>query len=236
MQCAIGFAAPPGLEDISPLCPEAVAADLRERRLVSAWLASSAEVTGLLLKVVSAAQGGFATSGGGMVSATAETPTMTPKMSEKAAASEDMASTNDSGTRDLTDVVSDSGSDGPATTLMVRNIPPAYTEDMLMEEWPMDLGYDFFYLPRNNKGKVNLGYAFLNFVSETHAEAFRSKWEKARLANFDAPKRLNISLAEVQGLEANVQGVKEKSAGRLRTRQCQPFVVREGRRLRLDEV
>lgn len=50
------------------------------------------------------------------------------------------------------------------TTLMVRNIPVLYTQEMLLEEWPSDGSWDFLYLPRSNSGagRFNLTYAFIN--------------------------------------------------------------------------
>jgi len=227
---------PPGLEALGPA------------PLVQRWSASSAEVTDLLLKVMSKFAAPPVPSPRGSALAPppglggvvlAPPPCMDTRYKAMVVASGDLASTNDTSTRDFFDVMSDTdeeGCKGPMTTLMVRNIPTEYTEEMLMEEWTLDMGYDFLYLPRNNKGKANLGYAFVNFVSEAHAEAFRVRFQKNRLAHFEAAKRLNISLAEVQGLDANVRQLKQKPAARMKARHCQPIIVRDGQKFGLDEL
>lgn len=96
------------------------------------------------------------------------------------------------------------------TTLMIRNVPVMYTQELLLEEWPNDGTYDFLYLPRSGAGRWNLSYAFINFVSEAYAVKFKDQWQKKRLANFSSKKPLNISFAEVQGLEANLAQLKKK--------------------------
>lgn len=132
---------------------------------------------------------------------------------------EEQSSTND-GEEELLECTDDGESDDlsvptePAakgqTTLMVRNVPVMYTQEMLIEEWPNDGSYDFLYLPRSGAGRWNLSYAFINFESEAQAVKFKAQWQKKRLAHFSAKKPLNISFAEVQGLEANLAQLKKK--------------------------
>lgn len=109
------------------------------------------------------------------------------------------------------------------TTLMIRNIPLMYTREVLIQEWPVCGNYNFLYLPRT--GDANLSYAFINFASEAHAEAFRTRWHKMRLAHFSARKPLNVSYADVQGLEANLLEIKKKRVRRMQMRQCEPIVL-----------
>ncbi len=59
------------------------------------------------------------------------------------------------------------------TTLMLRNLPNDYTRAMLLELLDSsDLAgeYDFAYLPIDFNRKTNLGYAFVNYVSQAAAE------------------------------------------------------------------
>jgi len=114
---------------------------------------------------------------------------------------------------------------GVKTTLMVRNIPVMYTQEMLMLEWPNNGSYNFLYLPRSCAGQTNLSYCFINFFSEEHAMAFRAAWQKKRLMHFRARKSLNISLADVQGLKAHLQQLKRKRVRRIEMRQCQPYIL-----------
>jgi len=95
------------------------------------------------------------------------------------------------------------------TTMMIRNVPVLYTQELLLKEWSHEGIYDFLYLPAG-EGRWNLSYAFINFVSEEKAVAFKTQWQKKRLASFSAKKPLNISFAEVQGLEANLAQLKKK--------------------------
>lgn len=122
------------------------------------------------------------------------------------------------------------------TTLMVRNVPVMYTQDVLVSEWPNNGTYDFLYLPRSAAGKSNLSYAFINFTTEAHAEYFRFQWQKKRLAQFSAKKALNISFAEVQGLWANLAQLKKKRVRRIEIRQCQPIVVQNGQRVEFTDA
>jgi len=126
------------------------------------------------------------------------------------------------------------------TTLMIRNVPVLYTQEMLAEEWPNDGSYNFMYLPRlssdNTRGQRNLSYAFLNFVSAAHAMAFREAWQKKRLQHFAARKPLNISYAEVQGLEENLLQLKQKRAGSGKTFLFDPVVVVGGQEVSVDEA
>lgn len=122
----------------------------------------------------------------------------------------------------------------PKTTLMIRNVPLMYTQELLMQEWPADGAYDFLYLPRTCTGQTNLSFAFINFISEANAMAFREMWQKRRLANFSSRKPLNISYADVQGLEANLAQIRVKRARRANVRQCVPVVVLGGREVEFD--
>jgi hypothetical protein len=100
--------------------------------------------------------------------------------------------------------------DRQEVTLMVRNVPVMYTQAMLMLEWDGGEEFNFLYLPRNSAGKRNLSYAFINFESEASADKFRARWDKKRLEHHFAKKPLNISLAEVQGLAANLSALETK--------------------------
>jgi len=118
------------------------------------------------------------------------------------------------------------------TTLMIRNIPVMYTQEMLVLEWGQPGIYDFLYLPR--KGQTNLSYAFINFVSEVDAMAFTTQWHKKRMAHFTARKSLNISFADVQGLKANIEQLKKRRLRQIR--QCHPIIIMNGRQLDLAEA
>mmetsp|Transcript_43250 Transcript_43250/g.123729 ORF Transcript_43250/g.123729 Transcript_43250/m.123729 type:complete len:265 (+) Transcript_43250:112-906(+) len=122
------------------------------------------------------------------------------------------------------------------TTFMVRNVPLMYTQELLLEEWKGVGKFDFLYLPRTAGGKTNLSYVFINFVSEAEAAAFQLAWHKKRLTHFTSRKPLNISFAEVQGLQANLMQLRKKRDKLADARQHQPLVLVSGEYLPLPDV
>jgi len=103
------------------------------------------------------------------------------------------------------------------TTLMLRNIPNKYTMDMLVEHLHKSSGYkgelDFLYLPIDFKNKCNVGYAFLNFRSESASSQFAEEyhlgnsWEK--LSGFHSKKVCEVSPARFQGCAENVRRLQQ---------------------------
>jgi hypothetical protein len=119
---------------------------------------------------------------------------------------------------------------------MIRNVPVMYTRDMLAAEWLNEDTYDFLYLPYCCSSQRNLSYAFLNFTSEAAALTFVQKWQKQRLAHFSSRKPLNISFADVQGLEPNLLELKKKRVHRVKVEQCQPLIFLNGRSVPMSEA
>lgn len=73
------------------------------------------------------------------------------------------------------------------TTLMIRHIPNKYTLENLVDEVNKKFAgkYDFINLPIDYERKLNLGYAFINFVDPLHIPLFyehffNKKWDKYR--------------------------------------------------------
>jgi len=97
--------------------------------------------------------------------------------------------------------------DASTTTLMIRNIPPKYTQNMLLAEWENNGTYDLLYLPYSDKKKRNSGYAFVNFVSQAEAESFKNRWHGQRLEHFDRKKNLSVVPAEMQGSDSIIQNL-----------------------------
>lgn len=122
------------------------------------------------------------------------------------------------------------------TTLMIRNIPPMYTQETLLQEWPNCGTYDFFYLPCTFTLSRNKSYAFMNFTSPEAAWEFTERWNKNRLPKFTARKSLSVLPAHVQGLEANLCSLSKNSNWRLKVRGCQPLIFDNGRLITLEEA
>lgn len=92
------------------------------------------------------------------------------------------------------------------TTLMVRNIPNKYTQQMLLAEINLRHRgqYDFFYLPIDFKNKCNMGYAFINFMEARSIISFYREFDGQRWTNFNSEKVCAISYARLQGKQAMI--------------------------------
>lgn len=89
------------------------------------------------------------------------------------------------------------------TSLMVRNIPNKYTQQMLLSEFT-DNGHgpgkiDFFYLPIDFKNKCNRGYAFINFVDFRDIVPFHRQYFGQHWRVFNSDKICDITYARIQG-------------------------------------
>lgn len=92
------------------------------------------------------------------------------------------------------------------TSLMVRNIPNKYTQQMLLSEFAEN-GHgpgtiDFFYLPIDFKNKCNRGYAFINFVDYRDILPFHQRYYGKHWRTFNSDKICEITYARIQGKSA----------------------------------
>jgi len=99
--------------------------------------------------------------------------------------------------------------EGPRTTVMLRNLPSAYSRTMLIElleaEGFTDR-YDFVYLPIDFNSQAGLGYAFVNFLIPEDADFCQKHFEG--FCNWSTPSEKVCSVTWAgphQGLYAHVQ-------------------------------
>jgi hypothetical protein len=123
----------------------------------------------------------------------------------------------------------------PITTLMIRNIPTWYTQDMLLNEWPNNNTYDLLYLPFCFRTKRNLAFAFVNFMTPEDAIAFRNRWHKQRLQQHTSRKPLDISDADVQGRFDTLQKLTKHKSCRIKNVHFQPAIFANRSRYSIDE-
>jgi len=115
----------------------------------------------------------------------------------------------------------------PITTLMVRNLPGALPQDDLLaklDEAGFEGLYDFVYMPKSFDELEGKGYAFVNFSDTVVASAFLGAWHKTRPWGDRCAQSLNISPADVQGLEANMKKWDGPRMSRIRNPRHRPFV------------
>ncbi|MCO5571613.1 hypothetical protein L7F22_025359 [Adiantum nelumboides] len=112
-------------------------------------------------------------------------------------------------------VLSTSGQ--PRTTLMIKNIPNKYSQQMLLslldhhcvEYNSLKMGlnepesaYDFVYLPIDFKNRCNLGYAFVNFTTALATLKFYKAFHAQPWEAFNSRKICDVKYARVQGRRA----------------------------------
>ena len=98
----------------------------------------------------------------------------------------------------LDDIVS--GKDN-RTTVMIRNIPIKYTEDILLEALEEFKGkFNCLYMPFDYEKKGNKGYAFINFVNPLHILYFHEKFNGKKWPLFESSKICELNSANFQGI------------------------------------
>jgi len=119
----------------------------------------------------------------------------------------------------------------PPTTLMIRNLPNRYTQRELISELE-DLGFagtfDFLYIPLDKGTMSNVGYAFVNFVEPYHAQRCMASFQGYRFKQHRkemAGKMAAISVAHIQGLEANKAHYEKAAVNTAKLKQRRPLVM-----------
>eukprot|EP00928_Gymnodinium_smaydae_P036405 TRINITY_DN25453_c0_g1_i1.p1 TRINITY_DN25453_c0_g1~~TRINITY_DN25453_c0_g1_i1.p1 ORF type:complete len:545 (-),score=117.37 TRINITY_DN25453_c0_g1_i1:286-1869(-) len=97
------------------------------------------------------------------------------------------------------------------TTVMLRNIPNKYTQEMLIKQLNVDFDkeYDFIYMPIDFKNECNVGYSFINFITPGACSRFQDQYHgvdvRKCLPGLNSRKIVEVTPARVQGLHENVQ-------------------------------
>jgi len=98
----------------------------------------------------------------------------------------------------LDDIVS--GKD-TRTTVMIRNIPIKYTDEILIEALKEFNGkYDCLYMPYDYEKNGNKGYAFINFINPLHILYFYEKFNGKKWIHFESSKICELNCAHFQGI------------------------------------
>ena len=102
------------------------------------------------------------------------------------------------------------------TTIMIKNIPNKYTQQMLLQTIDRSQrdNYDFFYLPIDFKNNCNMGYAFINFVDSIFIVDFFDEYDGTKWAQFNSDKICKITYGRIQGkkaLENNFSTMQQQS-------------------------
>lgn len=120
-------------------------------------------------------------------------------------------------------------SSGPPTTLMIRNIPNRYTQRELiaeLEELGFGSTFDFLYMPLDKGTMSNVGYAFVNFIDPAWAEKCFNLFQSYRFQRHRkiSGKIAAISVAHIQGLEANLAHYENAAVNTAKLKQRRPVV------------
>ena len=104
------------------------------------------------------------------------------------------------------------------TTIMIRNIPIKYTDEILNEAFHDFHGkYDCLYMPYDYEKNGNKGYAFINFVNPLHILLFYEKFNGKKWMHFESSKICELNMAHFQGVNEiqkhakNFKGLKKVS-------------------------
>eukprot|EP00913_Durusdinium_trenchii_P030686 g28740.t1 len=111
--------------------------------------------------------------------------------------------------------------EGPFTTVMIRNIPTEYTQDELIVEVSEVMGsaqsFDFFYLPWDTQNDCNIGgspsYVFVNFPDPGAAQSAVRAFSNYNFRLHDSKKVGKVSPAHIQGLENNLRHLQDPQYG-----------------------
>jgi len=102
-------------------------------------------------------------------------------------------------------------SDG-TSTLHIANVPTYFTQGsllaMLEDLTPAMRGnFDFFHCPWQQESMKNAGHVTINFTGPIHALTFQMAWSNKELcrSGTSAERRLRITRAPLQGLQANLE-------------------------------
>ncbi|CAK0877665.1 unnamed protein product, partial [Prorocentrum cordatum] len=100
------------------------------------------------------------------------------------------------------------GARAGGTTVMMRNLPPCYTRQRLIDLLALH-GFsqhcDFLYLPVNFELSQNVGYAFLNLSGHAHVERFFRVFEGFREWGVDSQQVCTVCWSETKGQKANIE-------------------------------
>ena len=104
------------------------------------------------------------------------------------------------------------------TTVMIRNIPIKYTDEILNDTFKEFHGkYDCLYMPYDYEKNGNKGYAFINFVNPLHILLFYEKFNGKKWMHFESNKICELNMAHFQGVNEiqkhakNFKGLKKNS-------------------------
>ena len=87
------------------------------------------------------------------------------------------------------------------TTVMIRNIPIKYTDEILNDTFKEFHGkYDCLYMPYDYEKNGNKGYAFINFVNPLHILLFYEKFNGKKWMHFESNKICELNMAHFQGV------------------------------------
>ena len=99
------------------------------------------------------------------------------------------------------------------TTIMVRNVPAKYTQQMVLAEIEETFSglYDFFYLPMDLRRNCPVGYGFINLKKPITCATFYAHFNGRNWPQVKSNKKCNISYGRIQGKLKLVEHFKETS-------------------------
>jgi len=119
------------------------------------------------------------------------------------------------------------------TTVMMRNLPNKYRQQMLVDElqdagFRLQADFDFFYLPMDHSNAANLGYCFINFVEPHMANAFAAAFQGKKMRRFNSNKTVVVMPASIQGYERNYRYYSSTRVAKAEDPAYRPLFLKQG--------